>query len=273
MQRGLDREGAADAAADLPLTPALTAANLIIGRGRGLDLRECGSSSRSTCRRCLGYSPLKTGICVPADDTRHRHRLDGRVTDHAASGAQAVLILGMVLLSAGMALFTGIGVHSDYLGVMLVPGSAQLIGCRSPSSPATIGATTGVESAEAGLASAVANTARLFGGALGLAILATLATTHRPCPAAPHPGDSHRKSGARQWFPALLPGSPPGRRLRGCSSPVLRIAGAAGVRSGAAEQVPDRSRDVAFFFKKYRRSEVAKHPFLPTAGAHRRVEI
>ena len=126
----------------------------------------------------LGYSPLKAGIvflpmtlAIVIGST-----VASRITLRV--GAKRVLILGMILLTAGMALFTDIGVHSDYLGELLVPGLLASFGLPFAFIPATIGATTGVDPQEAGLASAVANTARLFGGALGLAILATLATTH-----------------------------------------------------------------------------------------------
>jgi len=126
----------------------------------------------------LGYSPLKSGIvflpmtlAIVIGST-----IASRITLRV--GAKRLLILGMGMLTVGLALFTRIGVHSDYVGEMLAPGLIASFGMPFAFIPATIGATTGVDPREAGLASAVANTARLFGGALGLAILATLATTH-----------------------------------------------------------------------------------------------
>jgi hypothetical protein len=44
--------------------------------------------------------------------------------------------------------------------------------------PATIAAVQGVERSQSGLASGMINTSRLIGGAVGLAALATLATSH-----------------------------------------------------------------------------------------------
>jgi hypothetical protein len=72
---------------------------------------------------------------------------------------------------------TDIGTHRDYLGELLIPGVMASFALPFGFIPSTIVATTGVKPQEAGLASAVVNTARLFGGALGLAVLATLATS------------------------------------------------------------------------------------------------
>ncbi len=126
----------------------------------------------------LGYSPLKAGIVflpmtiavVIGSAVASRYTL--RV------GARRMLIMGMVMLAVGLAMFTDIGVHGDYLGELLVPGLLASFGMPLAFIPGTIVATSGVKPQEAGLASAVASTARLFGGAVGLAVLTTIATTH-----------------------------------------------------------------------------------------------
>jgi EmrB/QacA subfamily drug resistance transporter len=126
----------------------------------------------------LGYSPIKAGlvflpmtIAIVIGSTV-ASRLTIRI------GAKRLLILGMAMLAVGLAMLTDIGTHSDYLGEILVPGLLAAFGMPLALIPSTITATTGVKPEEAGLASALANTSRLFGGALGLAVLATFATSH-----------------------------------------------------------------------------------------------
>src|SRR6202012_2969804 len=60
---------------------------------------------------------------------------------------------------------------------MLFPSLLAAVGMGLAFVPATITAVSGVAPHEAGLASGLVNTARLFGGALGLAILAAIATS------------------------------------------------------------------------------------------------
>jgi predicted MFS family arabinose efflux permease len=126
----------------------------------------------------LGYSPIRTGmfflpmtIAMIVGST-----IASRVTRRL--GARRLLPFGMGMMALGLALFTRIGLHSDYFGELLVPSLLVSIGLPFAFIPATISATSGVRPQEAGLASAIANTARMVGGALGLAVLATVATDH-----------------------------------------------------------------------------------------------
>jgi EmrB/QacA subfamily drug resistance transporter len=126
----------------------------------------------------LHYSPIKTGLAflpmtlaIVAGST-----IASRITLRV--GAKRLMIGAMLIMAVGMGTLTTISLHGDYWTEMLVPGLLASFGLAFAFVPSVITATAGVEPHQAGLASAVANTARLFGGALGLAILATVATSH-----------------------------------------------------------------------------------------------
>jgi EmrB/QacA subfamily drug resistance transporter len=128
-------------------------------------------------QQVLGYSPLRAGfaflpmtLCIVAGST-----LASRAVTRV--GPKPMLVAGMVLQAAGLALFTQISPAGSYLGDVLVPSLLVAVGIGFAFVPVTIAAVTGVSSSEAGLASGLVNTSRLVGGALGLAILAALATS------------------------------------------------------------------------------------------------
>ncbi len=139
----------------------------------------------------LGYSPIKTGLvflpmtlALVVGST-----IASKVT--MRFGAKRLLVFGMAALAIGLAWLSDIGVHPDYLGELLAPGLLTSIAMPFAFVPGVICATSGVKPQEAGLASAVANTARLMGGALGLAVLATIATSHSNALLHDHTGAVH----------------------------------------------------------------------------------
>ncbi|MGH2842561.1 MAG: MFS transporter, partial [Solirubrobacteraceae bacterium] len=129
-------------------------------------------------QQVLGYSALKAGIIfLPMTIALViGSTLASRMTMRI--GLKRLQIAGMGVLTLGLLWFTRLSTHPDYLGVMLPAGLLASIGMPFAYIPATISATAGVAPQEAGLASAVTSNARLFGGALGLAVLATIASSH-----------------------------------------------------------------------------------------------
>jgi hypothetical protein len=93
-------------------------------------------------------------------------------------GLRAVITGAMLVATTGMLLLTGLSPNGTYAGDVL-PGAVLAtlaLGVGLVSS--TIAAVQGVPAAQSGLASGLLNTSRLMGGALGLAILGTIAAKH-----------------------------------------------------------------------------------------------
>jgi EmrB/QacA subfamily drug resistance transporter len=129
-------------------------------------------------QRVLGYDALETGlaflpvtIVIGTLSLRYSERLIMRF------GARATLLPGLVLIAAGLGLFTQVPVDGNYvtdvLPTMILLGTGAGLSFPALMTLAMSGATQ----SDAGLASGLVNTTLQVGGALGLAVLATLSAT------------------------------------------------------------------------------------------------
>jgi EmrB/QacA subfamily drug resistance transporter len=113
----------------------------------------------------IGFLPMTAGIVVAATLAS---RLVGRI------GIRLLLLVGPACAVIGLALLSRLTVHSGYVD-LIGPLVIIAFGMGLAFVPLTLTAVSGVEPHETGLASALLNTAQQVGGALGLAILATIA--------------------------------------------------------------------------------------------------
>jgi len=129
-------------------------------------------------RRVLGYDALQIGLAfLPVSLTMGT--LSIRYSERLASrfGARNLLAPGLVLIMLALVLFAQAPVHGSYL--LHVLPSMLLLGIGAGVCfPALMGvAMAGVRPQDAGLASGLVNTTAQVGGALGLAVLATLSAS------------------------------------------------------------------------------------------------
>jgi predicted MFS family arabinose efflux permease len=92
-------------------------------------------------------------------------------------GVRRVLPVGMLLSAAGLFLYTQLPVHSHYFWDIFPVFVLSGIGLALSFVPVSIGGLTGVQQADAGVASGLINTSQQVGGAVGLAAAATISTT------------------------------------------------------------------------------------------------
>ncbi len=124
----------------------------------------------------LGYSPMQVGLAfLPANLIMAAFSLGLSARLVMRFGIRAPLAIGLLLSAAGLLLFARAPVGGDF-AVDVLPSMILLgFGAGMAFNPMLLAAMSDVEPSEAGLASGVVNTSFMMGGALGLAILASLA--------------------------------------------------------------------------------------------------
>jgi MFS family permease len=126
----------------------------------------------------LDYSPLQVGLAfLPANLIMGAFSLGLSAKIVMRFGLKRPIVIGMGLISLGLLLFARAPVDGsfavDVLPAMIIVG----FGIGIAFNPVLMAAMSDVEPSETGLASGVANTSFMMGGALGLAILSTLAAS------------------------------------------------------------------------------------------------
>jgi EmrB/QacA subfamily drug resistance transporter len=128
-------------------------------------------------QQVLGYEPLTAGLAyLPLAlliivSAGVASQLVTRI------GFKPTLIAGMLLVAGGLIWFGQVSAPGGtYLGDILFPSLLAAVGLGFAFVPVTIASVTGTRPDEAGLASGLINTSQQVGGALGLAVLATVAT-------------------------------------------------------------------------------------------------
>ncbi len=122
----------------------------------------------STLQSGVAFLPFTVGIIVGAMvSTQVLPRVGPRIP----------MVVGLLLAAIGMAMLTRLGVHTGYWSHIFPATLVISLGMGTVFGPLTSTALVGVEDHDAGVASALVNTAQQIGGSVGLALLNTIAIT------------------------------------------------------------------------------------------------
>jgi predicted MFS family arabinose efflux permease len=128
-------------------------------------------------QQVLGYSALKTGIGYLSIAGAIIVAAGAAQALVAKLGIRVVMSIGMALAAGGLVYFAQISPHGTYLGTLLPGFLLAGVGLGLSFVPVTIGAVSGVAPHEAGVASGLITTTQQIGGALGVAVLSTIAVS------------------------------------------------------------------------------------------------
>jgi EmrB/QacA subfamily drug resistance transporter len=126
----------------------------------------------------LGYSPLEVGLAfLPANLIMGAFSIGLSARLVMRFGFRIPLSAGLLVAAVGLVLFARAPVHGSFV-VDVLPSMILLgVGAGMAFNPVLLAAMSDVDPSESGLASGVVNTAFMMGGALGLAVLVSLASS------------------------------------------------------------------------------------------------
>ena len=161
----------------------------------------------------LGYSPLKTGLAflpMTAMIVVTATTVQTRVLPR--TGAKPLVMTGMTLGIIAMLLFTQLTPHGAYVAHVLPGLILTGVGMGCIFAPAFSTATLGVQSSDAGIASAMVNTSQQVGGSVGTALLSTIfasavasfASSHAKTAGLASAATIHGYTTAFEWAAALF---------------------------------------------------------------------
>ncbi len=154
----------------------LTAAN-IVGFILGTALFAMFLMLTLYMQQVLGFSPLETGVGYLAVAGTAIIWANVAAATVTRVGVKPALVFGMSMMTLGLLYFTQVSANGTYWSD-LFPGFL-IVGLGMPFAfvPVTIAAVAGTKPQEAGLASGLINTSQQIGGAVGIAILSTIAVS------------------------------------------------------------------------------------------------
>jgi EmrB/QacA subfamily drug resistance transporter len=133
-----------------------------------------------------GYTPLRAGLAFLPVGLAILVAALAAARIVARIGARWQLTAGLLLAATGLAWMTQLAPGDGYWSWVFLPGLLAGSGFGLSFVPMTMGATAGIPPQQAGLASGLVNTTRQLGGAIGLAVTATVAGAVHAQSAAPH---------------------------------------------------------------------------------------
>jgi EmrB/QacA subfamily drug resistance transporter len=126
-------------------------------------------------QQVLGYSAMKTGVAYLAVAGTSIIWANVAAAMVNRVGVRPLIAGGMAVLTLGLLLFTQVSVDGSYVSDLLPGFLLVAFGLAFCFVPISIAALAGVRQAEAGIASGLINTSQQIGGAVGIALLSSIA--------------------------------------------------------------------------------------------------